>query len=320
MAESRKHNFPFDGAHISEKDRLLIARGAELSARAKHSAVASPFLSPREQRLLFADALTRGRADQLYFWGGCRGAERRMAVYLPDWILSFSVPCPLPVSRQLFSREREEALLQMLGAAGLERIEEAEDVDCYAALPPKIEAAEEGLLSQWICPLLLEGSGFRALSHRDWMGSLLSLGIKREILGDIVIWDDFHGVVFCLAKTAAYLIEELKKAGRDTVHAALCHLAAGFVPRQQYLPIQGTVASSRADGVVRALCNVSREDAAGLIRQGLVEINYDLITKVDAEIEPEDIVSVRGYGKFRIDEIGRPTGRGRIHLTARKYQ
>ena len=316
---TKQNPFP-GGARINEEERLLIARGAELSARAEHSAVASSFLSPREQRLLFADALTQGRADQLYFWGGCRGAERRMAVYLPDWILSFSVPCPLPVSRQLFSREREEALLQMLGAAGLERIEKAEDVDCYAALPQKTQAAEDGLLSQWICPLLLEGSGFRALSHRDWMGSLLALGIKREILGDIVIWDDFHGVVFCQAKTAAYLIEELRKAGRDTVHAAYCRLAAGFVPRQQYLPIQGTVASPRADGVVRVLCSVSREDAAELIRQGLVEINYAPVTKADAGVEPGDILSVRGYGKFRIDEIGRPTGRGRIHLTARKYQ
>lgn len=309
------------GAHISEEERLLIARGAELSARTEHSAVASSFLSPREQRLLFESALTQKRADQIYFWGGCRGATRRMAVYLPAWVLSFSSEDPSFSPNQLFSREREEYLLQLLSMAGLEDMCEDVSSDFYDTLPEKLEAAEEfGLLSEFVHPLLLEGSGFRTLSHRDWMGSLLSLGIKREVLGDIVIWDDFHAVVFCQAKAAAYLISELKKAGRDTVHAAPCRLPTGFVPRQQYIPVRGTVASPRADGVVRTLCNVSREDAAELIQRGMVEINYDPVTETDARVEPGDILSVRGYGKFRIDEIGRSTGHGRIHLTARKYQ
>lgn len=309
------------GARISEEERLLIARGVELSARAEHSAVASSFLSPREQRLLFESALTQKRADQIYFWGGCRGATRRMAVYLPAWVLSFSSEGPSLSPNQLFSREREEYLLQLLSMAGLEDMCEDVSSDFYDTLPEKLEAAESSsLLSEFIHPLLLEGSGFRTLSHRDWMGSLLSLGIKREVLGDIVIWDDFHAVVFCQAKAAAYLISELKKAGRDTVHASPCRLPAGFVPRQQYIPVRGTVASPRADGVVRALCNVSREDAAGLIQRGLVEINYDPISETDAQIESGDILSVRGYGKFQIDEIEQPTGRGRIHLAARKYQ
>ena len=317
---TKQNPFP-GGARINEEERLLIVRGAELSARAEHSAVASSFLSPREQRLLFESALTQRRADQMYFWGGCRGATRRMAVYLPAWVLSFSSESPSVSPNQLFSREREEYLLQLLSMAGLEDMCEDVSSDFYDTPPEKLEAAEaSGLLSEFISPLLLEGSGFRTLSHRDWMGSLLSLGIKREVLGDIVIWDDFHAVVFCQAKAAAYLINELKKAGRDTVHAVPCRLPAGFVPRQQYIPVQRTVASPRADGVVRALCNVSREDAASLIQRGMVEINYDPVTETDAQVEQGDILSVRGYGKYRIDEIGRPTGRGRIHLAARKYQ
>ncbi len=309
------------GVRITEEERLLIARGAELSARAEHSAVASSFLSPRQQRILFDSALREKRAGKLFFWGGCLGAVRRMAIYLPTWILSFAEDAPPASLAQLFTQDREMYFLRLLTAAGMEDSIEYCCHDPYASLPEKREKIqEEGLLSAFVHPLLLKGSGFRALSHRDWLGSLMSLGIKREILGDIVIWDDFHAVVFCQTKGASYLISELKKAGRDAVRAVPCRLPAGFVPRQQYTSIHGTVASSRADGVVRILCNVSREDAAALIQRGMVEVNYDSIEETDRHMEPGDIISVRGYGKFRIDEIGRPTTRGRLHLTAQKYQ
>lgn len=309
------------GIRINEEERLLIARGAELSARADYSAVASSFLSPRQQRLLFESALTEKRAEQIFFWGGCMGAARRMAIYLPAWILSFAPGRESVLPAQLFTQERETYYLQLLSAAGVCSAPEKAQTSSYDTLPEKLEETQEkDLLSAFVHPLLLEGSGFRALSHRDWLGSLMSLGIKREILGDIAVWDDFHAVVFCQTKSTAYLISELKKAGRDAVRAAPCRLPDGFIPRQQYISVQGTVASPRADGIVRTLCNVSREAAASLIQRGLVEINYDPTEKTDAPVEPGDIISVRGHGKFRIDEIGRPTQRGRMHLKASKYQ
>lgn len=306
------------GVRITEEERLLIARGAELSARAQYSAVASSFLSPREQRLLFDSAGMEKRADQIFFWGGSIGAARRMAIYLPAWILSFA--SEQETVPPLFAIERETYYLHLLSAAGVCPVPAEAQTVCET-LPEKLEALQEGnFLSDFIHPLLLEGSGFRTLSHRDWLGSLMSLGIKREILGDIAVWDDAHAVVFCQTKSAPYLISELKKAGRDAVRATPCRLPEGFVPRQQYAPVNGTVASPRADGVVRTLCNISREDAAAMIQRGLVEINYNPIEKTDAAVEAGDILSVRGYGKFKIDEIGRPTQRGRIHLAARKYQ
>ena len=306
------------GIRITEEDRLLIARGAELSARADNTAAASSYLSPRQPRLQFESAVMEKRADQIFFWGGCMGATRRMAIYLPGWILSFA-PGPDPAA-QLFTTERETHYLQLLSAASIcPSPSEAQTIN--DSLPEKLEDVQENdFLSSFVHPLLLEGSGFRALSHRDWLGSLMSLGIKREILGDITVWDDFHAVVFCQTKSTAYLISELKKAGRDAVRAVPCRLPEGFVPRQQYAPVTGTVASPRADGVIRTLCNISRDDAMAMIQRGLVELNYDPIEKTDVSVAAGDIISVRGYGKFKIDEIGRPTQRGRMHLAARKYQ
>ena len=243
-----------------------------------------------------------------------------MAIYLPTWILSFASDSK--PAAQLFTKEREIHYLQLLSKAGVcPPPSEAQAAAANVPLPEKLEETQENdFLSGFVHPLLLEGSGFRSLSHRDWLGSLMSLGIKREILGDITVWDDFHAVVFCQTKSAVYLITELKKAGRDAVRAAPCRLPEGFVPQQQYVSVTGTVASPRADGVVRTLCNVSREEAAAMIQRGLVELNYDPIEKTDVSVTAGDILSVRGYGKFKIDEIGHPTHRGRMHLAARKYQ
>ena len=75
----------------------------------------------------------------------------------------------------------------------------------------------------------------------------------------------------------------------------------------------------RADCVVAALCNTSRERAKSLILQGLVEVNYETLSKPDAEISEGDIVSVRGEGKFRVNGTDGTTRRGRLRLSAEKY-
>lgn len=302
---------------LSEEERLLLARSAELAARAEHTALSSPFLTPRQQRLLFESAQAHRRQERLFFWGGYPGASRRLAIFLPEWVTAMGdLPPQIRAHDLLFSEERETAFLSLLTDAGLETPPtNAPDV------PAPVEAPEEtGLLSEHVCPLLLSGSTFHSLSHRDWLGALMALGIKRELLGDIAVEGDSRAVVFCQPKGAQYLIAELSRAGRDAVHASFCRLPAGFAPKQEYEEVRTTVASPRLDGVVRALCNISREDAAALIERGYVEQNYDAALRTDGGVAPGDVLSVRGYGKFRIDSVEEPTRRGRLHLAAKKYK
>ncbi len=284
------HNKENAGGFLcTDEERLLISRATELSERSENSAVALSFLTPREQRLVFSAMERAGKADRVLFWGGYFGAERRKAIFLPSW---------LDLGRcehSLYSKEREEFFAQGLSEMGMESI-----------------------LSDYTAAVKLSGSGYKELSHRDFLGALMSLGLKRSVIGDICVFD-FGAVAFCDDKTCDFITEELKKAGRDSIKCERISVDEGFVPDRKFKEIATTVASPRLDGVVRALCNISRDDALGLVSQGSVEINYFMEKEPDRPVRERDIISVRGSGKYIIDRVGDVTRRGRIRLIARKY-
>ncbi len=270
---------------LTDEERLLISRAAELSARCDYSAVASCFLSPREQRILFESGAAAGG----FFYGGAVGATRRKLIFLPSWI-----ECEKN-SSGVFSPEKEKQLEDVLSSYGCEDI-----------------------ISEFYVPVHLRCSGYEKLSHRDWLGSLMALGIKRETLGDICFFEG-EAYVFAEPKAAAYIENELKRAGRDKVSAKVCSLPDDFEIQLEYENISTTVASPRIDGVVRALCNMSRDDAASLVISGMVELNYFTETEVDAKVSGTDIISVRGHGKYIVDSADEQTKKGRVRIVARKF-
>lgn len=270
---------------LTDEERLLISRAAEISARRDYQAVASCFLTPREQRIL-AEA---GVAQSGYFFGGANGLTRRKLIFLPGW-MDAEKP-----SGSIFSSDGEQKLISAL--------------ESYGSLD---------MLKEFFVPVHLIASGYEQLSHRDWLGSLMALGIKRETVGDICFFDG-EAYVFAEPKAAAYIELELKRAGRDKVSARICSLPENFEKEIAYEKISTTIASPRLDGVIRALCNISREDAAGLAESGMAEINYFTEMQTDTTVRGGDILSVRGYGKFIIDSADEMTKKGRIRLTARKF-
>ena len=269
---------------LTDEERLLISRAAELSARCDYSAVASCFLTPREQRILFESGAAAGG----FFYGGAIGATRRRLVFLPSWI-------ECDKSRKgLFSQEKEEQLESALLSYGC-----------------------EDMLAEFYTPVHLRSSGYEKLSHRDWLGSLMALGIKRETIGDICFFEG-EAYVFAEPKAAVYIQNELSRAGRDKVSAEICSLPRDFRIELEYELFATTVASPRIDGVVRALCNMSRDDAASLVASGMVELNYFTATEVDAKVCNGDIISVRGRGKYIIDSADEQTKKGRVRIAGRK--
>ena len=279
------------GRSISDDERrLLVFRAAELSARSENSAVASSFLTSAEQRIIFEAQRAAGRSDRLFFWGGYVGAERRKAIFLPSWLSPDGA-----VPQNAFSEERERFFLRLLDEYG------------------NGDIAEE-----YMCSLKLSGSGYAQLSHRDWLGALMALGIKRSVLGDIVT-DGTDYYVFAEKSCADYIVSQLCRAGRDAVSCTFADLGGDFAPKRSFQELSFTVASPRADGIIRGLCGVSREKAAQIIAGGLAEINYLPLSDTDRRLAAGDILSVRGYGKFIIDRAEDETKKGRIRVLARKY-
>ncbi len=170
-----------------------------------------------------------------------------------------------------------------------------------------------------IVSLKIKGSGFRVLSHRDYLGSILALGIERETLGDICILDEHSAIVFCTREVESFLSFELNSIGNDKVKVEKIKVDFEMESTQKFQRFTDTVASERLDCVVGSLCNLAREKGQNLIKGGLVEHNYETAVKIDTRVVAGDIISARGYGKFVIRDISQTTKKGRIRLLADKY-
>lgn len=165
----------------------------------------------------------------------------------------------------------------------------------------------------------IKGSGYRTLSHRDYLGSILALGIERDRIGDIVILDDFSAVVICAGSVFSFLLYGIERISSDKVKVSEFKNTDELVAKREFLPISDTVASERFDCVVAALTNLAREKAQVLIKSGLCELDYAVEERCDREIIPPCTISARGFGKFDILAFDGETRRGRLRLVARKY-
>ena len=170
-----------------------------------------------------------------------------------------------------------------------------------------------------LIPLQIKGSGFRTLLHKDYLGAVLNLGIERDAIGDLCVCDAHTAVLICDRVIAQFLCENLTRVANDAVRLSRVVLTPDFDGGRKFQPISDTVASPRADSVVAALANLSREKAQALFREGLVEIDYEPAQKTDQTIEAGCVIVIRGKGKFIIRSLTEQTKKGRIRLLADKY-
>lgn len=154
-----------------------------------------------------------------------------------------------------------------------------------------------------------------SLSHRDILGALMSLGIKRGLLGDILAAEDY-AIVF-VHETAAELVLAVDKIGR--VGVTCTEGINRAIPQQKTQTVTATVSSLRLDCIVSAAANISREKSASLIKSGLVNADFSPCTDTSAVIKENTIISIRGSGRFRLNEICGETRKGRISIKIDRY-
>ena len=163
------------------------------------------------------------------------------------------------------------------------------------------------------------GSGFSVFSHRDVMGSVLGLGMKREAIGDIYVTDDKKHAYICLTSVAAnFLCESLDFVSRDKVKVKAVEVNELPIPERKFSVISGTVASERLDCIVSLATNLSREKSKQLVASGLVSVNHLEEMRCDFQLCESDVISIRGYGRFRLVELGGVTRKGRNRVIIHK--
>ena len=180
------------------------------------------------------------------------------------------------------------------------------------------DAVFDDALSYPVCAVSVRAKSREVFSHRDYLGSVLGLGIKRELIGDIVIRSE-DAVIFCLEEIAPYIEDNLFKIGHATVNVTRLDDISDIVIERKFENLSLTVSSMRADCVVSAVCNVSRSGASELIERGLVTLCYEVLASKDRLVNPGDVISVRGKGKFMIGDEIKPTKKGRLHIDVKKY-
>lgn len=134
------------------------------------------------------------------------------------------------------------------------------------------------------------------LSHRDFLGSLMGLGIKREVLGDIVLADNI-GYIFCLDTIAEYIVRELSKVRHTIMKCSIVEaLPESAVKKPE--EAQMVVASERLDVLVSAVYNFSRSAVKELFIARKIYVNSRLCENFSYIPKADDIISVRGKGRF----------------------
>ncbi len=157
-----------------------------------------------------------------------------------------------------------------------------------------------------------------ALTHRDVLGALMNLGVKREMLGDILMLENSAIAVFCTESVSSYLMENLVKIRRTAVTARLLH-AADFVYHPVFQEKDSIVSSFRLDTVLADICKLPRSSAQKIISEGNAFLNSKKIQQNDYLCQEGDILSVRHYGKFQIESTGGATKKGRIKYRYKIY-
>ncbi|MBQ5678027.1 MAG: hypothetical protein IIV47_04095 [Clostridia bacterium] len=151
------------------------------------------------------------------------------------------------------------------------------------------------------------------LSHRDFLGSLMGLGIRREVLGDIIISEN-KGYLFCLETIADYIIENLTQVRHTTVECELTeNIPTNILPQPENLEI--IVSSERLDVIVSAIYKMSRSQVLPIFHTEKVFVNGIVKTSPSATLNVGDKVSVRGFGRFIYNGVLRRTKKDRLVIS-----
>ena len=157
----------------------------------------------------------------------------------------------------------------------------------------------------------------QSIAHRDYLGAVLNLGLKREKLGDIVVQN-----------SGAFLIADIDLVDficRQLTRVKHCSVLAEVISSEEFVfkppdstALQVSMASLRLDAAIAAAFNLSRSDVDSIIETGNVKINHMETSKSSAPVKAGDLISVRGLGRFRLEEVGGLSRKGRYHVHINK--
>ncbi|WP_099468131.1 YlmH family RNA-binding protein [Konateibacter massiliensis] len=156
-----------------------------------------------------------------------------------------------------------------------------------------------------------------SLTHRDFLGALINLGVDRSKVGDILVKDN-EAILFCHENLADFFIEQLTKVKHTNVKV-LTESLREFNYEPEFKMIKGSVSTTRIDSMLTLCCSCSRSQAVEYIMAKKVFLNGRLIEANSETVKEQDVISVRGVGKFVFTGILSETKKGKIFIEIKKY-
>ena len=156
-----------------------------------------------------------------------------------------------------------------------------------------------------------------SLTHRDYLGALLNLGIERSVIGDIVVQEK-AAWFFCQNKMTDFFLDNLCRVRHTNILITKVD-DPDELPRPKLEAINGTCASVRLDSLISLAFKASRSSMVSYIEGGQVFVNGKLITSNGYEPKEGDIISVRGKGRFIFDGMSHQTKKGRCGVRILRY-
>nr|WP_277952113.1 YlmH/Sll1252 family protein [Staphylococcus hominis] len=154
---------------------------------------------------------------------------------------------------------------------------------------------------------------FVSIQHQHVLGTLMSLGIEREQVGDILVGDTIQ---FVLTKQLeSYIMMELTKIKGATVKLDSIPFKDMIQSKENWNIHHSTVSALRLDVVLKEMIRKSRSIAKQLIEKKWVKVNHTLIDSPDFQLQNNDLLSIQGFGRARIVDIGGKTKKEKVHIT-----
>lgn len=158
----------------------------------------------------------------------------------------------------------------------------------------------------------------KELNHRDYLGTIMSLGIERSKIGDILV--DESGAVVFVCDNMADVVLGIEKIADCGVKTAEVKPEDIIVPEQEYDDMFVIAPSLRLDAIVAGVAKVSRNRALLLIKGGKVSLNHKMTEDASKAISVGDVLSLRGYGRYLLFSQDGRTGSGRLHVHIKKFR
>lgn len=266
---------------MNKEELMLRKHLVDLSNRAFHRNIItfSDFLNLNELHILHTTPKEMFRTRYIAF-GGYDLSERQMIAFLPD---------------ALYYTSSDEGNQSRKGD-----------------LPSGYEYPIQTVVISPLNPKFAE-----ELSHRDYLGSVMNLGVERSKFGDIIIMDT-EAIIFLCQEIADYVTNSLTRIRHTPVQCQRKEIRdISYTP--SFDELKGTVPSVRLDTVMSVAFPMSRSKLTAYITAGKVFVNGKLITSNGYRLEEGNLISVRGLGRISYEGVLSETKKGRYYISVRKY-